>query len=847
MKKLSNLKKVQLLEEKVLQNDTEGVITFLKEQSPIEFTAQVLGLACRFCGAEMVEALIQGGATFKYEFTPVMKQKYKCRIVLSNYNDIPVHYELYLLSAPEDYENSNTVIPDEERVKVLDVLIHNNMGDLNELLYYSIMYNDSVIYERLRQAGVNKLTDSQTDIISGRVPMNQMYAEQRYYCSKYIWFLQSSDIEHTRMMMERFLACMDVEKIHLFPSVFTSITGIKDCVSKFCSEQLFDLFISKTDMTEMVSKKRMVYAIADQNNLAALKYAINERWLNTPKDYEMLLTYLNSLENADPELVSLVSGQLPPKEEIVNKKRDPLSASELRKIWNTGKLEDGTLMITLYKGNETNVVIPSMIGKNKVTAISPNAFHHKAIKHVVFPGTIQKIPSDMFYAADKSGLTKIELCEGLTEICDNAFKGCSGLKKITLPESIQKIGEFAFCDCTSLKEIIIPSHITELPRGVFQNTGFRSFEIDDRFTSIGSGIFAECKYLKSVKLPNSMTAIPLCMFDGCVSLQSIDFPAKVSAIEEYAFAGSGLTKCEIPSRIKKIGDGAFFECMKLKELSVPPNTILGESVFNNCKSLADKNGAIISKGVLYGFSKSEEGCGEMPPEIQIKPLIIEENISRVAVSIDKIPLIVCRKYTGEGSTVNVNMLSVGDRIEFGRFPKDDSYVMKPLKWTVLAKEKGKVLLMTVNEIISLDYNVRQRNTWADSYVRKMLNKGFINVAFTEKERTQIITSTIITPDNKKYNIEGGPNTKDKVFLLSIEEVEKYLPTISSRKATPTKYALKQRPGKDDYGYWQLRTPGKDWCGAVAVDEESGDFSWMTGNHGGLSYIRPALWIKSVEQ
>jgi len=73
MAKLSEVKKVQLLEEKVLGNDKDAVKKVLAEQSPIEFTAKALGLACRFCDSEMVEILIDGGATFSFDFTPVIK------------------------------------------------------------------------------------------------------------------------------------------------------------------------------------------------------------------------------------------------------------------------------------------------------------------------------------------------------------------------------------------------------------------------------------------------------------------------------------------------------------------------------------------------------------------------------------------------------------------------------------------------------------------------------------------------------------------------------------------------------------------------------------------------------
>ena len=54
-------------------------------------------------------------------------------------------------------------------------------------------------------------------------------------------------------------------------------------------------------------------------------------------------------------------------------KTGQLPASELKKIWSTKKLEDGTLEITSYKGTDTTVSVPAVIGKTAVTAIGEKA------------------------------------------------------------------------------------------------------------------------------------------------------------------------------------------------------------------------------------------------------------------------------------------------------------------------------------------------------------------------------------------------------------------------------------------------------------------------------------------
>ena len=76
-----------------------------------------------------------------------------------------------------------------------------------------------------------------------------------------------------------------------------------------------------------------------------------------------------------------------------------------------------------------------------------------------------------------------------------------------------------------------------------------------------------------------------------------------------------------------------------------------------------------------------------------------------------------------------------------------------------------------------------------------------------------------------------------------EEVEKYMAAEESRKSEATEYAHKQHSARRDTGFWQLRTPGKDGWGSVAISDYSGNFSASTGNHVGYSYLRPAMWIR----
>ena len=114
-------------------------------------------------------------------------------------------------------------------------------------------------------------------------------------------------------------------------------------------------------------------------------------------------------------------------------------------------------------------------------------------------------------------------------------------------------------------------------------------------------------------------------------------------------------------------------------------------------------------------------------------------------------------------------------------------------------------------------------TWENSTIRKWLNETFINRAFTAEQRSKIIKSCIENRDNAKWGTKGGNATRDKLFLLSIEEVEKYFKDDESRAAYPTPYAKSKksvngnlyvyvdddhiRTNRGSSCWWWLRSPG----------------------------------------
>ena len=59
-------------------------------------------------------------------------------------------------------------------------------------------------------------------------------------------------------------------------------------------------------------------------------------------------------------------------------------------------------------------------------------------------------------------LKGIEICDGVTQIRDDAFKGCTSLTTVVLPSSLSRIGFDAFVGCSALQEISVQGTLEEV-------------------------------------------------------------------------------------------------------------------------------------------------------------------------------------------------------------------------------------------------------------------------------------------------------------------------------------------------------------------------------------------------
>lgn len=190
---------------------------------------------------------------------------------------------------------------------------------------------------------------------------------------------------------------------------------------------------------------------------------------------------------------------------------------------------------------------------------------------------------------------------------------------------------------------------------------------------------------------------------------------------------------------------------------------------------------------------------------------------------------------------------IGDVIKFGSYPQNHDF-KEPVEWQILDIKDGKVLLLSKYALDCRSYPGGSREvTWENCGIRKWLNQSFLNSAFSESEQLKIDTVTVSADQNPQYDTNQGNDTQDKIFLLSVAEVNKYFRKIGSKACKPTNFALENDAYVDRFNgncMWWLRSTGKfqNWVSFVDSTGRVSVNGFSVFDDEDETAVRPALWM-----
>ncbi len=179
----------------------------------------------------------------------------------------------------------------------------------------------------------------------------------------------------------------------------------------------------------------------------------------------------------------------------------------------------------------------------------------------------------------------------------------------------------------------------------------------------------------------------------------------------------------------------------------------------------------------------------------------------------------------------------GQNIKFG------SYDGRSIEWQVLDVRSDRILVISRYGLDAKAYNnVDKDVTWENCSLRTWLNGTFYNTAFSAKERNRIIEVLNSNPNNREFGTNGGRSTYDRVFVLSIDEVNQYMPNNSTRRCEPIGAAKRKVNVFNGYAFWWLRSPSY-YNGGAAVIHTDGRIDYNANVGNSAIMVRPVMWIR----
>lgn len=264
--------------------------------------------------------------------------------------------------------------------------------------------------------------------------------------------------------------------------------------------------------------------------------------------------------------------------------------------------------------------------------------------YVVGKGTYTT--TSMLYSSQINSIKRIVVEDGVTDICDYAFKDCANVTEVTL-KNTGTIGIGAFKYCTALTRVNVGAGVKELRCSTSIMYPDMPFEFCDNLsivniTNLDSyNRIANLGYLtdpmngtpggktlmingeehdpnSELVIPEGWTEVNSVAFKYFKNVQKVKIPSSMKTISHSI--SNYITEITLPSTVTSVEDGAFAGCSALTTVTLNNRGTIGAGVFSGCKSLTRINigASVTGFGVntylgAYAYKGSEtfSGCSSL--------------------------------------------------------------------------------------------------------------------------------------------------------------------------------------------------------------------------------------------
>ena len=383
-------------------------------------------------------------------------------------------------------------------------------------------------------------------------------------------------------------------------------------------------------------------------------------------------------------------------------------------------------------------------------------------------------------------------------------------------------------------------------------------------------------------------------FSNCDALESFHCSSRDINIHENAFSGTEnvVFYCYLDSTVDLFAREHGYERVYFDAFSLQCDT-----VNNGCVGLPITWSAVdvmpgqdIESQFVYTVYLNNEPIFTSEPAAEASFVYTPAEGGQYAVTVEIANDLTQASLTSEE-------VPVADKLFMGLFEQDDEDTEpEPIEWRILTVEDGKALvlseyILTKGSYFNPEWIKYKYTYWAESCVaatssknywgskpadpsrlfgdltpesvpqgwygergpeanifyvhaRYWCNEIFYKENLSAEEQERVILSHLTNSDNPYFHTEGGPDSDDYVFFLSLEEMDAYLPTSEDRKAALTTHAynIPLEYGTNDSYYW-MRGTGENLFSALMVWGRGGVIAYNGADvgHNNIGY-RPAMWI-----
>lgn len=214
----------------------------------------------------------------------------------------------------------------------------------------------------------------------------------------------------------------------------------------------------------------------------------------------------------------------------------------------------------------------------------------ESLESILSLGTIERISKEAFYGCN---IKRLSLPKSLIEIEDNAFNSNSNLESISLPANVRRIGNSSFAFC-SIKNVYLNNCLEEIGDMCFYDCPIKSIVIPSSVKSMGVNPFIgtmaieceeDCGYVSENGLLYEKQSGELISH---YSESEVALYPPISHIKSFAFYNSNVTDIFIGSNIVKVSAWAFCNARKLEKVIWRESRItsIPMGCFGNCKKIS---------------------------------------------------------------------------------------------------------------------------------------------------------------------------------------------------------------------------------------------------------------------